>query len=178
MFQKGVKKHGVLNLPIFDGSILPLFVPNSLKLPFFGVTLRASLANMLPLTHYEALASLFRNTHCLTLMWSGHNPSCKTYIVLRKFWNNSLVTATAQLSLSSMMMLYAFLSNRCMKIKVNESLLTSRSVPGGSLQGTLLGNFLFIISTDPEETVKYWTDHIALMKVTYQQKKRKIRTAL
>ena len=48
---------------------------------------------------YEAIASLSRNTHCLSLTWLGHNPSCKTYIGHRKFWTDAL--ATAHLSVSS-----------------------------------------------------------------------------
>ena len=47
---------------------------------------------------YEAIASLARNTHCISLNWLGHNPSFKTYIGHRKFWTDAL--STAHLSLS------------------------------------------------------------------------------
>ena len=47
---------------------------------------------------YEAIASLARNTHCISLNWLGHNPSFKTYIGHRKFWTDALSTANLSLS--------------------------------------------------------------------------------
>ena len=35
---------------------------------------------------YEAIASLARNRHCMTLSWEGQNPKRKTYIGHLKFW--------------------------------------------------------------------------------------------
>ena len=45
-------------------------------------------------------------------------------------------------------MVAAFLKNRIMKLKVGDTLSEGRNIRGGSPQGTLLGNFLFIITTD------------------------------
>ena len=48
-------------------------------------------------------------------------------------------------------MIAAFLMNRSMCIRVGEEKSTLREIKGGSPQGTLLGNFLFIITTDDLE---------------------------
>ena len=45
-------------------------------------------------------------------------------------------------------MVATFLRGRSMTIRVGDSKSKLRPVPGGSPQGTLLGNFLFIITTD------------------------------
>ena len=53
----------------------------------------------------------------------------------------------------SLSMVAAFLEQRRMRIKMEDSFSTLRPLPGGSPQGTLLGNFLYIITTDNiEET--------------------------
>ena len=51
----------------------------------------------------------------------------------------------------SVAMIAAFLRNRRMKFKVGETMSDERLVKGGSPQGTLLGNILFIITTDDLE---------------------------
>ena len=51
----------------------------------------------------------------------------------------------------SMNMIHAFLSGRKMKIKTKKGFSTTRSLPGGSPQGTLLGNFLYIMTMDDIE---------------------------
>ena len=51
-------------------------------------------------------------------------------------------------SKQSVRLIYSFLSDRRMSYSVNRALSDPRTVPGGSPQGTLLGNFLFVIATD------------------------------
>ena len=52
-------------------------------------------------------------------------------------------------------MIAAFLSERTMCIKIGETKSSTRPIMGGSPQGTLLGNFLFIITTDELELTNY-----------------------
>ena len=54
-------------------------------------------------------------------------------------------------SSDSLGMIHAFLSGRVMKFKVNNTLSEPRTLKGGSPQGTLLGNFLFIMATEDLE---------------------------
>ena len=54
----------------------------------------------------------------------------------------------------SIAMISAFLRDRCMRFKVGREFSTERQILGGSPQGTLLGNLLFIIATDDLENVK------------------------
>ena len=44
-------------------------------------------------------------------------------------------------------LVHAFLHGRTMRVKVGNSLSAPRTVPGGSPQGSILGNFLFCVST-------------------------------
>ena len=52
---------------------------------------------------------------------------------------------------SSWGIIQSFLHNRQMQFKVGNSLSTSRLLRGGAPQGTLLGNFLFILATNDLE---------------------------
>lgn len=54
-------------------------------------------------------------------------------------------------STNSYNLVQAFLTGRKMEFKVNESFSAKRLLKGGSPQGTLLGNFLFILATDSLE---------------------------
>ena len=55
-------------------------------------------------------------------------------------------------SVESLRLIHTFLRGRKMSVKLGNSQSSPRLVPGGSPQGTLLGNFLFIIATDQLET--------------------------
>ena len=48
----------------------------------------------------------------------------------------------------SVKMVYAFLQGRKMSVRINDTFSTEQDVPGRIPQGTLLGNFLFIITTN------------------------------
>lgn len=48
----------------------------------------------------------------------------------------------------SLKRIHTFLEGRTMTVKVNDEQSELRPVPGGSPQGTILGNYLFIISTN------------------------------
>lgn len=51
-------------------------------------------------------------------------------------------------------MIAVFLSGRSTRYKIREQLSSERPVNGGSPQGTLLGNYLFIVTTDELENRK------------------------
>lgn len=58
-------------------------------------------------------------------------------------------------SMESIRMIHTFLEGRTMSVRINEAFSELRPVPRGSPQGTILGNYLFVIATDnledPEE---------------------------
>ena len=49
--------------------------------------------------------------------------------------------------MQSINMLYAFLENRKMRVRIENTFSTAMPINGGSPQGTLLGNLIFIIAT-------------------------------
>ena len=64
--------------------------------------------------------------------------------------HSSCLNAISRLGASSSAigLVYAFLNNRSMSVKVGTEQSTPRHVPGGSPQGSILGNFLFCATTD------------------------------
>ena len=56
----------------------------------------------------------------------------------------------------SISLVHAFLYGRTMKIKVGQTMSQPRSVPGGSPQGSILGNFLFCVATNELGEAQHW----------------------
>ena len=62
-------------------------------------------------------------------------------------------------------MLYAFLENRKMSVKIDNEMSTPLPINGGSPQGTLLGNIIFIIATSEiDKDIKYGNESTAALE--------------